>query len=97
MTASNDKKGVLSLSVWGRLIRVCSVVNGSISKTFDWKNALADAAVLAGIAFFGSLGGMAVIEVHAAKAVVAASIAAGTQFCITLGIKRGIIRDTEKA
>jgi len=57
---------------------------------FDWEGAIIDAAIIAGVTFFSSLGAGTITGIPTSTAIVAASIAAATQFCITLAIKRGL-------
>lgn len=94
---TEEKKPVLSLSWRGRLVEVCSAVNGAVSKTFDWANALADAAIIAGATFFTSYAGSVTIGVPALDAVKAAAVAAGSQFFLFLALKRGLVKDAGKA
>ena len=58
--------------------------------SFNWKDALIDAGILALLTFFTSLGGLSATGVISAREVVAAGIAAATQFFMTLAIKRGL-------
>ena len=61
--------------------------NGS----FDWGDALADAAIMAGLTFFTTLGGLAVTDLLKNPAAwLSAGIAAGAQFCAILALKRGL-------
>ena len=57
---------------------------------FDWEGAIIDAAIIAGVTFFSTLGAGTVTGVPTTMALMGASIAAATQFCITLAIKRGL-------
>ena len=58
--------------------------------SFDWPNALIDAGIMAGLTFFTALGGTAVVGVPTRAGVIAAAIAAGTEFFLILAIKRGL-------
>lgn len=58
----------------------------------DWAHEAVDAAILAGITFFASLGGATAVDVPTVKAVIAAGIAAGSQFFVVLGLKRGLVK-----
>jgi len=60
--------------------------NGS----FDWKNAVADAGIMAGLTFFTSLGGMAVVIPITERTLIGAGIAACGEFFLILAIKRGL-------
>lgn len=62
--------------------------NGS----FNWGDALVDAGIMAMITFFTSLGGMSAVGVSSPVNVVAAGIAACTQFFTVLGMKRGLVK-----
>ena len=57
-----------------------------------WKDAVINAAVLAGFNFFATLAGMAVSQIiqEPAKALIAASVAAGLGFFSRLMVERGI-------
>ena len=56
--------------------------------SFNWKDAVIDAGITAGLTFCTSLGGMAVLTPITEQALVAAGIAASTQFFLFLAIKR---------
>ena len=58
--------------------------------SFNWRDAIIDAAIIAGVTFFSSLGGMALAGIPSLEICFPALIAAGTQFCLTLAIKRGL-------
>lgn len=60
--------------------------------SFDWKDAIADAAIMAGISFFGTLAGIGAtgITTNPITGFLAAAIAAGSEFCAILAIKRGL-------
>ncbi len=57
---------------------------------FDWNDAIVDSAIMGGLTFFATLGGTAVAEIPQFKSIIIASIAAATQFFISLAIKRGL-------
>jgi len=57
---------------------------------FNWKDAVIDAGIIAALTFFASLGGLGTTGPIAAREVLAAGIAAATQFFMTLAIKRGL-------
>lgn len=63
------------------------------SKEFDWKEALADAGIVAGVYFFTALVGMKIVNIiqDPVTAVVTAGIQAGLGFFMTLAIKRGLM------
>ena len=58
--------------------------------SFNWKEAAIDASVSAGLTFFTSLGGTTATGIPTQAALLAAGIAACTQFFLVLAIKRGI-------
>lgn len=58
--------------------------------SFDWRNALADAGVSAGLSFFATLGATMLTGVGTTHAATIAAIAAGSQFFATLATKRGL-------
>ena len=60
--------------------------NGS----FDWRDALLDSGIMAGLTFFTSLGGLGLTGGIVTRDLIAAGIAAATQFFIVLAIKRGL-------
>jgi hypothetical protein len=61
--------------------------------SFDWKNALIDSAIVAGVDFFTTLGGLGVAGLFAdpTKGLIAAGISAAAGFFFTLAVKRGVI------
>ncbi len=62
--------------------------NGS----FDWEDAVIDAAIMAGSSFFAVLLGLGAVGLleNPTVGLLAAGIAAGAQFCAVLAIKRGL-------
>jgi hypothetical protein len=58
--------------------------------SFDWQDAVIDAGIIAGVTFFSSLGGMAVMGIPTLEICLPSAIAGATQFFITLAIKRGL-------
>lgn len=60
--------------------------NGS----FDWRDALIDAAIVAALTFVTSMGGISLVGAETVRVVAGAAIAAVTQFFIFLAIKRGL-------
>ena len=60
----------------------------SSNGTFDWEAAIIDSAIMGALTFFTSLGGMAVVGIPTPTSLAAASIAAATEFFLTLAIKR---------
>ena len=64
--------------------------------SFNWKDALIDAAILAMLTFFTSLGGLGATGMITAREILAAGIAAATQFFMTLAIKRGLREKPEE-
>ena len=58
--------------------------------SFNWKDALIDAGIVAGLTFCTSLGGMAAFTPIKESQVISAGIAAATQFFLFLAIKRGL-------
>lgn len=69
-----------------------TVENGSGTKeVFDWKNALADAAIIAALGFFGSLTASALVGGDGVTTCLAAGITAGFEFFTVLAVKRGLV------
>ena len=62
--------------------------NGS----FDWNDAIIDAAIMAGSSFFAVLMGLGAVGLleNPTTAIIAAGISAGAQFFAILAIKRGL-------
>ena len=58
--------------------------------SFNWKDALIDAGILALLTFFTSLGGLSATGIISTREILAAGIAAATEFFMTLAIKRGL-------
>lgn len=58
--------------------------------SFDWANAMIDAGIMAGLTFFTALGGTAVVGIPTKEGIIAAGIAAATEFFLILAIKRGL-------
>lgn len=61
--------------------------------SFDWNDALADAAIVAGSTFFITLGAVAlVVGADVVRSIAAAGIAAGSEFFAILVMKRNLPR-----
>jgi len=58
--------------------------------SFDWSESLIDAGIMAGLTFFTSLGGLGLTGAIGLREVLAAGVAAATQFFSILAIKRGL-------
>lgn len=58
--------------------------------SFDWREAVFDALILSALTFFTALGGLGATGAIAAREILAAGIAAATQFFMTLALKRGL-------
>jgi len=58
--------------------------------SFDWKDAIIDAAISGGLGFCTAIGGTAAAGMPTKEILIAASIAAATQFFLWLAIKRGL-------
>jgi len=58
--------------------------------TFNWRDALIDATIMAGLTFFTALGGMGATGLVGVRELASAGIAAATQFFLILAIKRGL-------
>jgi len=64
---------------------------------FDWRDALIDSGIMAALTFFTSIGGLGATGEVAGRELVAAAIAAATEFWLILAIKRGLKRRVEEA
>jgi len=62
--------------------------------SFDWKDSLIDSGIIAALTFFTSLGGLGATGMVAGREILAAGIAAATQFFMALAIKRGLRKET---
>ena len=58
--------------------------------SFNWKDAILDAAIVAGATFFTTLGGGSAVGIPTREAVIASAISAAAQFFVWLTIKRGL-------
>ena len=63
--------------------------NGS-NGSFDWPSNLVDAAIMAALTFCAALGGLGATGILAEREIIAATIAAATQFFLMLAVKRGL-------
>jgi len=63
--------------------------------SFNWGDALIDAAILAALTFFTALGGMGATGLITGREFLSAAIAAASQFFLTLAIKRGLRKKTD--
>lgn len=58
--------------------------------SFDWKNTLIDASVIGGLTFFTAVGGLGATGIIQNRELLAAGIAAASQFFLTIAVKRGL-------
>jgi len=58
--------------------------------SFNWKDAIIDAGIMASLTFFTSLGGTTAASIPTLQGVLAAGVAACTEFFLVLAIKRGL-------
>jgi len=67
-------------------------VHGKVNEdgSFNWKDALIDSTILACLTFCTSMGGLSATGVIGVRELISATIAAATQFFMTLAIKRGL-------
>ena len=72
-----------------RRIMTARGINSS-NGTFDWDDAIFDSLIIAGVTFFSTLGAGTVTGLPTTTSLIAAGIAAATQFFVTLAIKRGL-------
>jgi len=63
--------------------------------SFNWKDALIDAGIMACLTFFTALGGLGATGVISAREILAAGIAGATEFFMVLAIKRGLKKEKE--
>lgn len=62
----------------------------SVTQEFDWPNALIDAAIIAAVSFFATLGGVTVVGANIQSTLISAAIAGAAQFFVMLAMKRGL-------
>jgi hypothetical protein len=94
------KKYVNCLKLRNRIPRltVRGIINNASNgqgKNFDWCDALIDAVIISGLAFFSTLGGGAVAGINSGHAIEAATVAAFSQFFVFLALKRGLMQNKE--
>ncbi len=58
--------------------------------TFNWKDAVCDAAITAFLTFFTTLGGATILEVGGKAIIMTAAISSASQFFLFLALKRGL-------
>jgi len=80
------------MSFASRLYSAFAVVSSADPDGFDWKGALVDAGIIAGLNFFSTLAGLGatgiIADVH--QSLVAALVSAGLGFFSTLAVRRGL-------
>jgi hypothetical protein len=90
-----ERNYIPRLTVKGLIVYCAnSVANISVQK-FDWADALVDAAIISGLAFFSTLGGGSVAGLDAEAGLKAATLAACAQFFVFLALKRGIVQSAQ--
>ena len=67
-----------------------AVAEGASVKVQNWKDEVADAGIIAGVTFFGTIGGTAATG---AANIEGALIAAGSIFFTILALKRGLVKE----
>lgn len=83
------------LTVKGLFIYCANSIANSQVQKFDWADAMVDAAIISGLAFFSTLGGGSVAGLEGLATLKAAAIAGGAQFFIFLALKRGIVQSSQ--
>jgi len=63
--------------------------------SFNWKDALIDAGIMACLTFFTALGGLGATGVISTREILAAGIGGATEFFMVLAIKRGLKKEKE--
>lgn len=63
---------------------------------FDWPSNLIDALIMAALTFFAALGGLGATGILSEREFIAALIAAASEFCLMLAIKRGLRERTKQ-
>lgn len=63
--------------------------------SFVWSSNVVDAVIMAALTFFAAMGGLGATGLVAEREVIAASIAAATEFFLMLAIKRGLREKTD--
>lgn len=86
------KLKLVTLSIWGRLSCAVDPSTNETTPKFDWANAVADAAIMGGVSFFGALGGTSVVGVPTIPALCAAGISGLFSFFLFLAGKRGLVK-----
>lgn len=84
------------LDLRGQIRAVCTLANGAVVKVFDWKNAVADALIFSGIGFFTTYASSLTVGGSVVESLHVALVTFGLQFVTFLGIKRGIVKPSEK-
>lgn len=84
----------IQLSIYGCLEAVTNGL-GTVTEHFDWTGAVADAAILAGLSFFGAMAGASILGVDIGRTLGAAAITAGTEFFGILALKRQLVKKAE--
>jgi len=72
-------------------------VHGQLNSdgSFNWKDALIDAGIMAALTFFTALGGLGATGAISVREILAAGIAGATEFFMVLAIKRGLKKEKE--
>ena len=70
-------------------------VDHTEEEKFDWCNNLADASILAGLAFFTCLVGTNIMDVAFLQSLYASGISAAVQFFTLMALKRGITKESK--
>lgn len=58
--------------------------------SFNWKDAICDAGIMAFLTFFTTLGGTSALNIPTFERICSAAISGATQFFLVLAIKRGL-------
>jgi hypothetical protein len=89
------KERIPRLTVKGLIVQCVNNLANTPRQKFDWADALVDAAIISGLAFFSTLGGGSVAGLEGLATLKAAAIAGCAQFFIFLALKRGIVQSNQ--
>ncbi len=90
-----ERNYIPRLTIKGLIVHCANNLANVSEPKFDWTDALADATIISGLAFFSTLGGGSAAGLELAAGMEAAIIAACAQFFVFLALKRGIVQSKQ--
>jgi hypothetical protein len=90
-----QKSCIPRLTITGLIIYCANSLTNISERKFDWSDALINAVIISGLAFFSAFGVGSVAGLGGLPGLKTATVTASAQFFIFLALKRGIVQSKQ--